>query len=160
MSMPCCLCEPMETAQSRGDDTHAVAMGPMWAREHGLHNIVWSQVPVGSKSGPSIGARTWTRTQVNIISGVPENTRYPGSETYQPGRTACSDVEAPQKCPCRAACASLWRQPSPLAMIHMRWRWSQSGHESTDCTHCVVLYVGGLQAPAHRQVLEQGRGLT
>ena len=35
--MSCCMCESMETAQSLGDDTHAVTMGPKWAREHGLH---------------------------------------------------------------------------------------------------------------------------
>ena len=42
--------------------------------------------------------------------------------------------------------ASLWRQPSLLVMTHMRWRWCQSGHESTDYTLRVVSYVGGLQA--------------
>ena len=35
--MSCCMCEPMETAQSLGDDTHAVVARPKWAREHGLH---------------------------------------------------------------------------------------------------------------------------
>ena len=28
MSMSCCMCEPMETAQSLGDDTHAVVTQP------------------------------------------------------------------------------------------------------------------------------------
>ena len=37
----CCMwCEPMETAQSLGDDTHAVVIGLTWAREHGLHRGV------------------------------------------------------------------------------------------------------------------------
>ena len=36
MSMSC-MCEPVETAQSLGDDTHAVGTRPKWAREHGLH---------------------------------------------------------------------------------------------------------------------------
>ena len=31
MSMSCCMCEPMETAQSLGDDTHAVAIRPNMA---------------------------------------------------------------------------------------------------------------------------------
>ena len=29
--MSCCMCEPMETAQSLGDDTHAVVTRPKWA---------------------------------------------------------------------------------------------------------------------------------
>ena len=36
----CCMCEPEETAQSLGDDTHAAvarAKGPRW---HGLHRGV------------------------------------------------------------------------------------------------------------------------
>ena len=36
----CCMCEPMETAQSLGDDTHAVVIRLTWAREHGLHRGV------------------------------------------------------------------------------------------------------------------------
>ena len=40
MSIPCCVCESMETAQSHGDDTHAVATRQMWAREHGLRVVV------------------------------------------------------------------------------------------------------------------------
>ena len=47
-------------------------------------------------------------------------------------------VEALQKCPCPAACASLWRQPSLLAMTHMRWVHGQSGHQSTGYTQSVV----------------------
>ena len=35
--MSCCMREPMETAQSHGDDTRAVVARPKWAREHGLH---------------------------------------------------------------------------------------------------------------------------
>ena len=66
MSMSCCMCEPMETAQSLGDDTHAVVLGPMWASEHGLHCVVWSLLSVGCKPGPSISARTRTRADVNV----------------------------------------------------------------------------------------------
>ena len=36
------MSEPLWTAQSLGDDTHAVAMRRSWAREHGLHSVVWS----------------------------------------------------------------------------------------------------------------------
>ena len=46
------------------------------------------------------------------------------------------DVEAAKKC--LAACASQWRQPSPLAMTHMRWLSGQSGHESMGYTLSVV----------------------
>ena len=59
---------------------------------------------------------------------------------------------------CPAACASLWRLPSPLAMTHVRWWRGQSGHESTDYNECVVLCVEGFVCLAHRSVLEQGRG--
>ena len=46
----CCMCEPMETAQTHGDDTHAVVARPKWAREHGLHRV-WSFVSVGCEPG-------------------------------------------------------------------------------------------------------------
>ena len=35
--MSCCMCEPTETAQSLGDDTHAVVKRPRTASEHGFH---------------------------------------------------------------------------------------------------------------------------
>ena len=66
MSMSCCTCEPMETAQSLGDDTHAVGTRPKWARKHGLR--IWC--------GPScrwvarvahrqvLGTRTWANVNV------------------------------------------------------------------------------------------------
>ena len=38
MSMSSCVCEPVETAQSLGDDAHVVATRPKWARGHRLHN--------------------------------------------------------------------------------------------------------------------------
>ena len=63
MIISCCACELVRTTQSLGDDTHAVAMGPKWTREHGLQSDVWSQVSVGGKSGPSIGARTRARAE-------------------------------------------------------------------------------------------------
>ena len=50
MSTSCCMCEPMETAQCPGDDTHAVVAGTKWAREHGIH----------AKCGPIVGGlRAW-----------------------------------------------------------------------------------------------------
>ena len=55
-------------------------------------------------------------------------------------------MEAPWKYPCPAACASQRRQPSLLAMTHMRWLHCQSGHESSEHTRGVVPYVGGLRA--------------
>ena len=59
-------CELVERAQSRGDDTHVVVMGPKWARGRGFRGVVWSQVSVGGKSGPSIGARRRARAEVNV----------------------------------------------------------------------------------------------
>ena len=52
------------------------------------------------------------------------------------------DVEAPEKYPSLAACASPWRLPSRTAMTHVRWLHGQSGHESTDYTQSVVHCVG------------------
>ena len=48
-----------------GDDTHAVVTRPKWAREHGVHTE-WSPMSVGCEPGPSIGARTRTRAEVNV----------------------------------------------------------------------------------------------
>ena len=39
MSISCCMCEPMETAQSLGDDSHAVVTRPKWAWEHRLQRV-------------------------------------------------------------------------------------------------------------------------
>ena len=47
-----CMCEQMETAQSLGDDTHAVATRRSWAREHGLHRVVWSFCVDGWRAWP------------------------------------------------------------------------------------------------------------
>ena len=44
------------------------------------------------------------------------------------------DVEALEKCQCRATCASLWRQPSPFAMRRTEWSLGERGRESTDFT--------------------------
>ena len=37
MPTPCCMCEPLVTAQCLGDETHAVVTRPQWAGEHGQH---------------------------------------------------------------------------------------------------------------------------
>ena len=37
MPIPCCMCKPMVTAQSLGDEIHAVVKRPQWAGEHGQH---------------------------------------------------------------------------------------------------------------------------
>ena len=52
--------EPMQTAQSLGDDTQAVVARPKRAREHGLHTECGPVVSMGCEPGPSMG--TWTRT--------------------------------------------------------------------------------------------------
>ena len=58
MSMSCCMCEPMETAQSLGDDTHAVATtAKVGRRARTAHRVMCSLVSVGCKPGPSIRAR-------------------------------------------------------------------------------------------------------
>ena len=75
-----CPCPHVRACGDSPDDTHAVVMGPKWAREHGLHSAVRSQVSVGCKSGPSIGARRRARAEVNVrprplvkIRGVTQN---------------------------------------------------------------------------------------
>ena len=55
------------------------------------------------------------------------------------------DVEAPEKCPCRAAVAGLWIVPRLFgddthAVARPKW------HESTGYTRSVVQFVGGLWA--------------
>ena len=66
MSMSCCMCEPMETAPSLGDDTHAVGARPKWTREHGIHAERGPIVSVGCTPGPSTSARTRTWAEVNV----------------------------------------------------------------------------------------------
>ena len=46
------MCEPVETAQSLGDDTHAVVARPKWAREHGLHTECGHVVSMGLRVWP------------------------------------------------------------------------------------------------------------
>ena len=53
MSMSWCMCEPLETAQSLGDDTHAVGH----TAKVGTRARLCPLVSVGCKPGPSIGAR-------------------------------------------------------------------------------------------------------
>ena len=61
-------------------------------------------------------------------------------------------METPKEYPCHAACASQWRQPSLLAMTHMRWFRGQTGHESTSYTLSVVLCVGPTHAETRFQL--------
>ena len=67
MPTSCCMCEPLETAQSLGDDTHAVVSRPKSASEHGLHIGVQSALSVGgltarcsNKLAGGRERRTWT----------------------------------------------------------------------------------------------------
>ena len=46
------MCEPVETAQSLGDDTPVVIARPKWAREHGLRTDVWSHMSAGLLAWP------------------------------------------------------------------------------------------------------------
>ena len=56
--MSCCMCEPMETAQSLGDDTHAVGhTAKVGTRARATQRVLCVLVSVGCKPGPSIGAR-------------------------------------------------------------------------------------------------------
>ena len=58
MSMSCCMCEALETAQSLGDDTHAVGhTAKVGTRARTAQRVLYPLVSVGCKSGLSIGAR-------------------------------------------------------------------------------------------------------
>ena len=62
----CCMCEPMETAQSPGDDTHAavnIGQEGVGAR---TTRRVGSFVSMGCRPGPSIGAQTSTRAKASV----------------------------------------------------------------------------------------------
>ena len=62
MSMSCCMCEPMETAQSLGDDTHAVVARPSG---HESTDDTQSVVPhVGLAHRRVLGTRTWVEVNV------------------------------------------------------------------------------------------------
>ena len=63
ISMSSCMCEPMEIAQSLGDDTHAVVARTKWESEHGVHTV-WFCVG-GLSAWPIDGARTrlWSRSE-------------------------------------------------------------------------------------------------
>ena len=68
------------------------------------------------------------------------------------------DVEALEKCPCPAACASLWRLPRLFGddthAVDTRPRWARE-HGTHILRGSLCRWVASL---AHRQVLEQGRG--
>ena len=74
MTMSCCMCKPMGTAPSHGDDTHAVVTRVKGASEHGLHTFnrrnyrteCGPSVSVGGQLGPSTGARTSTWAEVTV----------------------------------------------------------------------------------------------
>ena len=72
------------------------------------------------------------------------------------------DVEALEKCPCPAACASLWRLPRLFGddthAVDTRPRWARE-HGIHILRGSLCRWVASLVASlAHRQVLEQGRG--
>ena len=73
------------------------------------------------------------KKNITTDSWIEVSARSQAKETVRP------DVEESKKYPCLAACASLWRLPSFLAMTHMRWLRGQSGHPSTECTLCGLL---------------------
>ena len=50
MTTSSCMCEPMRTVQSFGDDTHAVTMVLDGALEHGLRSVAWSLCVGGLKA--------------------------------------------------------------------------------------------------------------
>ena len=66
------MCEPVETAQSLGDDTHVVVARPKWAREHGSHTECGHVVSMGLRAWPIDDVlRTRTRAEVNVRSQAP-----------------------------------------------------------------------------------------
>ena len=63
LSISCFMCESVETAQSLGDETHAVATLSTWAREH--YALSWSFASFGGQLCPSTCVRTRTRADGN-----------------------------------------------------------------------------------------------
>ena len=65
MCMSCCMREAMETAQSPGDDAHAVGIRPKWARSRTTLSVI--QCVCGLRAWPiDMCAQTRTRANVNI----------------------------------------------------------------------------------------------
>ena len=66
MSTCLCMCEPMETAQSLGDDTHAVVKRPKWPSEHERHTacgpLCWLVTSLAHQQ--VLGTRT--RAELNV----------------------------------------------------------------------------------------------
>ena len=70
MFMSCCMCEPMETAQSRGDHTHEAATRTKGReRARTAHWVFLFFMSVGGKPGPSTSARTRTWADLNVRPG-------------------------------------------------------------------------------------------
>ena len=68
ISTSCCMCEPV-TAQSLGDDAHAVVKWPKWASEHGPTHIGVVQCVGGAASlAHRYALDTRTRAEVNVRS--------------------------------------------------------------------------------------------
>ena len=52
MSLSCCMCEPMETPQSLGEDACSGCTAKVGVRARDTHRV-WSNVSVGCEPGPS-----------------------------------------------------------------------------------------------------------
>ena len=57
MSLSCCMCDPVETAQSLWRGHKWWSHGPSERESTGVHRIVWFLVSVGCELDPSTGAR-------------------------------------------------------------------------------------------------------
>ena len=66
-------------------------------------------------------------------------------------------MEAPEKCPCLAACASVWRQPSLFGDDTRAVVTRPKERESADYA-LVWSLVSVVEGLAHVHVLEDGRG--
>ena len=69
--MSCCMCEPSETAQSPGDDTHAVAARPKWIQEHGFHRVCGPFYRWVASLAHREVLETRTRAEVTVRPPVP-----------------------------------------------------------------------------------------
>ena len=98
MTMSCCMCEPVETSQSLGDDTCGGCTAKVDTRARITHEV-WSSASVGCEPGPSTCVHTSTRAEAKarprslVNVNRPEDKAGPDKTTLW--KFTCVDNEHP-----------------------------------------------------------------